>query len=56
MYYLKKGKDGYWYLNKAGRQLINQFYKPPRQHGKKNMREWKENLEHFGLVKGRERV
>ena len=42
MYILKKDKDGYWVLNKEGRQLINHFYKPPKQHGKKNLRQWKQ--------------
>ena len=41
MYYLKKGKDGFLYLNAKGRQLINRFYKPPKQHGKKHFEQWK---------------
>ena len=40
MFFLKKGKDGFLYLNAKGRQLINQFYKPPKQHGKKSLQQW----------------
>ena len=40
MYFLKKAKDGYLVLNKEGRQLINHFYKPPKQHGKKHLSSW----------------
>ena len=40
MYFLKKTPDGHLVLNQAGRQLINQFYKPPKQHGFKNLQQW----------------
>jgi hypothetical protein len=41
MYFLQKDKDGYLVLNKEGRQLIKLLYKPPKQHGKKHLEEWK---------------
>ena len=40
MFYLKKDANGYLALHKEGRRLINQFYKPPRQHGKNNLQSW----------------
>ena len=36
----EKLPDGSYALNKQGRQLINQFYKPPKQHGKKHVEQW----------------
>jgi hypothetical protein len=39
MYFLEK-RNGYLYLNKAGQKLLNEFYKPPRQHGKKHLEQW----------------
>ena len=40
MYFLVKDPDGSHRLNKAGQQLLNQFYKPPKQHGKKHLKQW----------------
>ena len=40
MYFLKKDPNGHLVLNKTGQQLINQFYKPPKQHGKKHLEQW----------------
>jgi hypothetical protein len=42
MYFLKRNADGTLSLNKQGRQLINQFYKPPKQHGTKDLEQWQE--------------
>lgn len=42
MYFLEKDRDGKLVLNKKGRQLLNHFYKPPKQHGKKHMKEWQQ--------------
>ena len=42
MYFLVKDPDGSHRLNKAGQQLMNQFYKPPKQHGKKNLKKWQD--------------
>ena len=33
-YFLLRGENGRFYLNRQGKRLINLFYKPPRQHGK----------------------
>ena len=40
MYFLTKLSDGSHILNKTGQQLLNQFYKPPKQHGKKHLEQW----------------
>ena len=45
MYFLKKDRNGQLVLNKRGQQLLNQFYKPPKQHGKKNLKKWKMKID-----------
>ena len=42
MYFLKKNPDGSVSRNKAGRALLDKVYKPPKQHGKKHLEQWKQ--------------
>ena len=40
MFFLRKLPDGTIVLNKQGQQLLNKYYPPPKQHGKKNLQQW----------------